>query len=118
MIHKPGKDPELCTNYCPIFLINADCKILAKVLANRLNYVLAELIHPDQVEFIRNTVSYNNIRLSLNIVKLFRNKMAPAAALAVDTEKYLPPPRMKIFLCFLPDTPPRLFSPQKQVESL
>lgn len=51
VIPKPGKDPELCTSYRPISLLNADAKILTKVLARRLNEVILNLVHEDQTGF-------------------------------------------------------------------
>lgn len=42
LLLKPHKDPLKCDSYCPISLINADVKTLAKVLANRLNTVVAK----------------------------------------------------------------------------
>lgn len=51
VIPKPGKDPELCTSYRPISLLNADSKILTKVLARRLNEVILTLVHEDHSGF-------------------------------------------------------------------
>lgn len=45
VIPKPGKDPELCKSYCPISLIDVDAKLLAKILATRLNGVITALVH-------------------------------------------------------------------------
>lgn len=52
VLPKLGKDPELCSSYRPISLLNVDAKILTKVLANRLNAVILSLIHGDQTGFM------------------------------------------------------------------
>lgn len=52
LLLKKGKDPLSCLSYRPISLLYVDCKILAKVLARRLESVLASLISPDQTGFI------------------------------------------------------------------
>lgn len=49
VIAKPGKDPFLCSTYLPISLLNVDAKLLAKILANRLNTVINALIYLDQI---------------------------------------------------------------------
>lgn len=52
----------------PISLFNSDVKILVKVLANRLCWVMQHLVHPDQSGFIlaRST--------AVNIPRLYLNK--------------------------------------------
>lgn len=52
LVPKPGKDPEECTSYRPISLINADAKLLAKILATRLGTVMDDLVHVDQTGFM------------------------------------------------------------------
>lgn len=46
------KDQTLPEIYRTISLLNLDVKILARVLATRLNSVMESLIHPDQTGFI------------------------------------------------------------------
>lgn len=45
---KKDKCPEECGSYCPISLLNVDTKILAKILAIRLESILPTIINPDQ----------------------------------------------------------------------
>ena len=49
------------SSYTLIFLINLDCKILAKVSAKVLLSTFPKLICPNQVVFIKTTLSNNNI---------------------------------------------------------
>ena len=41
------------SNWRPITLLNVDYKILAKVIAKRIESVLPKLIHPDETGFIK-----------------------------------------------------------------
>lgn len=52
LLPKPGKNPEECESYRPISLINTDVKILAKVLALRLQSVVTKLVGSDQTGFM------------------------------------------------------------------
>lgn len=47
------KNPSHCVSYHPISLLNVDVKILAKVLALRLERFLPQIISPDQTLFIK-----------------------------------------------------------------
>lgn len=87
LILKKDKDPIECKNYRPISLISLDTKILTKILANRLSKVIATLVHPDQVGFIQNRFSSDNIRRLVNVMWAVRNDSEPAAAISLDAEK-------------------------------
>lgn len=62
VIPKPGKDPELCASYRPISLLNADVKILTKILAKQLNLVIQTLVHEDQTGFMPGKGTDINLR--------------------------------------------------------
>lgn len=68
LLLKKDKDPLDCASYRPISLLNCDVKILAKVLASRLEDVLPTIISPDQTGFIKNRQSFFNIRRLLNVI--------------------------------------------------
>ena len=50
-------------NYRPITLLNVDYKILSKVLAKRIKEVLGEIIHHDQVGYIKDRNIGEAVRL-------------------------------------------------------
>ncbi len=58
VLPKKGKDPLNCSSFRPISLLNVDCKILAKVLARRLENVLPTILAPDQTGFIKKTLFF------------------------------------------------------------
>lgn len=68
LLHKKGKDFQQCANYRPISLTNVDEKILAKILAARLEEVVPSLIHQHQVGFVRGRHSADNLRRLLHIM--------------------------------------------------
>lgn len=68
VLPKKGKALEEVGSYRPISLLNTDQKILAKILASRLNTVIDKLVHPDQTGFIPNRSSFNNLRRLFNII--------------------------------------------------
>ena len=87
VILKKDKDPLDCRSYRPISLIGCDSKILAKILAVRLDKVITNLIHPDQVGFIRTRSSADNIRRLIDIMWTSQNAPSPTDALSLDAEK-------------------------------
>lgn len=53
LLHKKG-DRSLLANWRPLSLINADAKIFTKLMTNRLNSFISNLINPYQVGFLLN----------------------------------------------------------------
>ena len=53
LLEKEGKNTLYVKNYRPISLLNVDYKILSKVLASRIKKILGEIIHNDQVGYIK-----------------------------------------------------------------
>ena len=87
LILKPGKDPLECGSYRPISLLNADVKILAKLLASRLDNVGSQVISMDQTGFMRGRHSFTNIRKLLNVLHSPASRGIPEVVVSLDAEK-------------------------------
>lgn len=52
VLPKPGKDATFCSNFWIISSFNFDVKFYLKILAQRLNLLMPQIIDDDQVGFI------------------------------------------------------------------
>lgn len=86
-ICKPGKDPQQCSSYRPIALLNVDAKIFTSILAHRLQNIIAQFIHIDQTGFIPHRTMMDNIRKTLNIIQLCKSRKTTSLILSLDFKK-------------------------------
>ena len=87
VIPKKNRDTADPANYRPLSLINADCKILTKILALRVEGALPSIIHSDQVGFMKNRSSTDNMRRLLHLIWSNRTGTDSVVALSLDAEK-------------------------------
>ena len=87
VIPKGTKDKRLLKNWRPISLLNVDYKILAKVLATRLQKVISYVTSSDQVGYIRGRYIGDNIRIMLDILEMTKYEVDPGLMVMVDFEK-------------------------------
>ena len=87
LVPKPGKDLCQLKNWHPISLLNVDYKILTKILANRLQSCLDEIIYSDQVGYIKNRFIGENIRTTVDMMTYCKMKKVPLLITQIDFEK-------------------------------
>ena len=87
LLEKMKKDPLYIKNWLPLTMLNADYKIYAKILSNRLDLVLPYLIHQDQVGFLKQRYIAQNLNELYNSIEYCENNNIAAMVMAVDFEK-------------------------------
>lgn len=75
VIPKKGKGPELSASQHPISLLGVDVKILSKIMANRLERVVTDIVNADQTGFIKGRT--NNTRHLINIIRYLNFHQTP-----------------------------------------
>ena len=85
----PKKSEELyyIRNWRPLTLLNCDCKIAAKAIANRLKIYLPKLVNNDQTGFIKGRSIAENIRLIDSVINYTASKNIAGLLLCLDFEK-------------------------------
>ena len=87
LIPKEDNDLSELTGWRPITLLNVDYKILAKIIAKRIESSLPKLIHSDQTGFIKDRYIGQNIRLLSDLMEYTDAKKISGIFLFVDFEK-------------------------------
>ena len=86
LIHKKD-DKTNIENYRPISLTNTDYRILASILASRLQKVISNIVGPDQTAYVKNRFIGTNIRLIQDVFNLYNEKGLPGLFLFLDFKK-------------------------------
>jgi exonuclease III len=87
LLPKKDKDPRYIKNWRPLSLLNVDYKILAKLLARRLQKVLSDIINTDQTGCIAKRSAHSNIRSIIDIVNHANEKKLMGIIAFIDFEK-------------------------------
>ena len=87
LIEKPGKDLTNLSNWRPISLMNTDAKIYSKIVANRLEGTMKQLIHHDQTGFMKGRSIQENVTDLLSVIDYVNHHNIPAVIISFDFEK-------------------------------
>lgn len=87
LIEKPGKNKMNIKNWRPISLINVDAKIISKCLAMRMQEVLPDIIHPNQVGYVKNRFIGEGILTIQNVLQYTDMENIPGILMAIDFQK-------------------------------
>ena len=87
LLEKLDCDPLSLKSWRPPSLLNTDYKILAKVVATRLQKVLLHIIHPDQSGFIKGRHMSENIMKLLSLMEYCQKNNHSCVILTLDFEK-------------------------------
>jgi len=81
------KDRTLIENWRPISLVNADAKIISKVIANRIKDVLPSIIHHNQTGYVKERYIGETVRSIFDIMDLTDKENMPGLLIFIDFEK-------------------------------
>uniref|UniRef100_A0A3B5PRH3 Reverse transcriptase domain-containing protein n=1 Tax=Xiphophorus maculatus TaxID=8083 RepID=A0A3B5PRH3_XIPMA len=87
LLHKKDKDPTLCGSYRPLSLLNADVKVLAKLVASRLERALPLVISEEQNGFVKGRQLFFNVRTLFNVIYSKHSSDMPEMVISLDAEK-------------------------------
>ena len=87
MIPKATKNPKFLAHLRPITLLNSDSKIIEKIIANRLQPAMDQIINQDQRGFMKGRRISANIRMIFELMQHTEREQIDAFILQLDFQK-------------------------------
>ena len=87
LIEKKEKDRSFLENWRPISHVNADTKIMTKVIASRIKNVLPDIIHPNQTGYVKDRFIGETIRSIYDVMDFTVKENIPGLMLFIDFQK-------------------------------
>ena len=86
LLYKKG-DCQQLKNWRPITLLNCDYKLIAAVLAARIQKVISEIVHENQTGYIKSRLAACNVRLTKDVVEYIKKTGKAGAIMLADFTK-------------------------------
>ena len=87
LIEKKEKDRSFLENWRPISHVNADTKIMTKVIASRIKNVLPDIIHPNQTGYVKACIIGKTIQSIYDVMDFTVKENIPGLMLFIDFQK-------------------------------
>ena len=84
LLEKTGRDPLYIKNWRPLSLLNSDNKIYGKMLANRQQVAMEEIIHSSQTGFMKGRLLAENILKLQEILQKCQDEDLPGLIISYD----------------------------------
>ena len=87
LLEKAGKNGLNLKNWRPLTLLNTDNKIYSKMIANRMQEVMSNLINSDQTGFMKGRQMAENIMRIMQVIQYCQTHAQNAFLVSFDFEK-------------------------------
>ena len=87
LIKEKDRDKRILKNWRPISLITIDVEIASKILALRVRNVMHELVHSDQIAYVKDRCIGESIRIVDDILEYTECNQVPGILFSGDFEK-------------------------------
>ena len=85
----------------PISLLNADMKLISKILASRLKSVISSIVNKDQVAYVHNRFISESGRMISDVLEITNSLDIEELLIAVDIEKAFDSINDSFLMCVL-----------------